>query len=167
MLKACGAILGMPTSSFASPAWMVTRDLLQLEEESGLRFASDSRGRRPFLPTFEGRECKVPQVPVSLPTLDESLGARSRGEFVERALELLAEQPDYACFTAHAESEGREYRKELEEILTRAGRPVVPLGEAPLDGLPRRAMRMDLIPGRPYPVCREEPQDAAAPDARR
>ncbi len=155
MLKACHGILGQPAASFASPAWMVTPDLLQVEAESGLRFASDARGTRPFLPVFEGREFPVPQVPVTLPTLDESLGRVTREGFVERTLEALGAQPEFACFTAHAESEGREYRRELEAILARAGRPAVPLSEAPLAGLSRRSMAMGPIPGRPYPVCRE------------
>jgi len=157
MAGAYRSVLQEPVTSFASPAWMVTGDLLEAEEEAGLRYASDARGRLPFLPIFGGREFRVPQLPVTLPTLDERLGSLSRERFVEEILRLAGEQPDYSCFTAHAEMEGLNYRRELEEILSRLDRPVLPLGEAPRGDLPRREMKMGRIPGRPYPVCREVP----------
>jgi peptidoglycan/xylan/chitin deacetylase (PgdA/CDA1 family) len=156
MVEAHRKVLGTPPASFAAPAWMVTADLLALEEEAELRFASDARGTRPFLPVFASREFKVPQLPVTLPTLDERLGRVTPERFVEETLDLARSQTEYACYTAHAETEGRAHRKELESILARLDRPVLPLGEAPLRDLPRRRMAMATIPGRHYPVCCED-----------
>jgi hypothetical protein len=121
MVEAYERILGAPPACFAAPAWRVTKDLLALEAESKLAFASDARGRCPFLPSFEGREFPVPQLPVTLPTLDESEGALSSGRFVADVLAQAAAQPEYACFTAHAESEGRAHRAVLEAILRPRG----------------------------------------------
>jgi undecaprenyl phosphate-alpha-L-ara4FN deformylase len=149
--------LGVDLPAFASPAWMVTADLLDAEEEAGIRYAADARGSSPFLPVFEGREGRVPQLPVTLPTLDERLDAIGPHEFVEEIVRGIGGQPGYSCYTAHAEAEGREHRGLLEEILRRVGRPAAPLGETPLDGLLRRPMGMAPIEGRPYPVCREVP----------
>jgi undecaprenyl phosphate-alpha-L-ara4FN deformylase len=153
MLEAYEKVLGTRPSFFAAPAWRVSPLLLDLEAEAKLAWASDVRGPRPFLPVFEGREHAVPQLPVSLPTLDECQGRMTDEEFVAETLRLAAGQPDYCCFTAHAESEGRAHQGALEAILARAGRPVSPLGEVPRSGLPRLAMGMGRVPGRPYEVC--------------
>jgi len=160
MADAFQGILGAPLAAFASPAWMVTRDLLDLEETEGLRWAADSRGTEPFLPAFKGRDFKVPQLPVTLPTLDEALGILTRRQFIEQSLVAIRAQMQYCCYCAHAEAEGRADQALLEEILQRAGRPTAPLGETPLADLPRRWMGMAAISGRPYLVC-----TASAPEA--
>ena len=153
MVEAYERILGAPPRSFAAPAWIVTRELLELEAETKLDFASDARGSRPFLPTFGGREYPVPQLPVTFPTLDERLGTVTGREFVRETLELSAAQPEYSCFAAHAETEGRTHQAELEAILRGVGRPIASLREAPLEGLSRAEMRLSRVPGRPYDVC--------------
>jgi undecaprenyl phosphate-alpha-L-ara4FN deformylase len=153
MLEAYERVLGVRPASFAAPAWLVSPLLLDLEAEARLAWASDVRGTRPFLPVFEGREHAVPQLPVTLPTLDECQGRMTDEEFAKETLRLAAGQPDYCCFTAHAESEGRAHRGVLEAILSGAGRPVSPLGEAPRADLPRLAMGMGRVMGRPYDVC--------------
>jgi peptidoglycan/xylan/chitin deacetylase (PgdA/CDA1 family) len=153
MVDAYRSALGGAPASFAAPAWLLTRDLFELEQQAGLRFASDTRGGAPFLPVFEGREGTVPQYPVTLATLDECLGRMTPEEFVEESLRGAAAQPDYACFTAHAESEGLAYQGLLETFLAKLGRPVTPLGELAPGPLPRREIRMGRVPGRPYDVC--------------
>ena len=155
MIEAYERVLGVRPSAFAAPAWLVTPLLLDLEAASGLAWASDVRGSRPFLPTFEGRDYPVPQMPVTLPTLDECQGRMSDGEFAAETLRQAAGQPDYCCFTAHAESEGRAHAGVLEAVVKGAGRPVAPLGEAPRNNLPRKSMQMGRVPGRPYDVCVE------------
>jgi peptidoglycan/xylan/chitin deacetylase (PgdA/CDA1 family) len=153
MIEAYRAILGRPPASFAAPAWLLSRDLFDLEQRAGFAFASDTRGLAPFLPLFEGREGSLPQLPVTLATLDEGLGRMTPEDFVEESLRESAKQPDYACFTAHAESEGMGYRAVLESFLARLNRPTCPLGEAPRGQLSRKEIRMGRVPGRPYDVC--------------
>ncbi len=153
MVDAYRAILGAAPASFAAPAWLLSRDLFDLEQQAGLSFASDTRGSAPFLPVFEGREGSLPQLPVTLATLDECLGRMSPEDFVAESLREAARQPEYACFTAHAESEGMAYRSVLESFLAKLGRPTCPLGEAARGGLPRKEIRLGRVPGRPYDVC--------------
>ncbi|MBI2932080.1 MAG: polysaccharide deacetylase family protein [Planctomycetes bacterium] len=152
MVGAYREALGAEPASFAAPAWRVTRGLLELEEAAGLAWASDVRGGRPFLPRFEGRDFAVAQVPVTLPTLDEGLVTRSREDFVEEVVRQVGAQSDYVCYAAHAEMEGRGYRGELESILRRVDRTVVPLSEAARAGLPRAEIRRGRVEGRPYEV---------------
>ena len=153
MLDAYERALGARPASFAAPAWLASPLLLDLEAEAKLAWASDVRGTRPFLPVFEGREGTVPQLPVTLPTLDECQGRMTDEEFVAETLRLSAGQPDYCCFTAHAESEGKSHQGVLERILSGAARPVSPLGGAPRENLPRLTMGMGRVAGRPYDVC--------------
>ena len=153
MIEAYRTILGAPPASFAAPAWLLTRDLFDLEQQAGFAFASDTRGVAPFLPVFEGKEGALPQLPVTLATLDECLGRATPEEFVEESLRESAKQPGYACFTAHAESEGMAYKSVLESFLAKLQRPTCPLGEAARGGLPRKEVRLGRVPGRPYDVC--------------
>jgi hypothetical protein len=74
-------------------------------------------------------------------------------EFVEQSLRDARAQPDYACFTAHAESEGLGYKAVLESFLAKVDRPVTPLGETPHGDFPSHAIRMGRVEGRPYDVC--------------
>jgi peptidoglycan/xylan/chitin deacetylase (PgdA/CDA1 family) len=153
MIDAYRAILGAAPASFAAPAWLLSSDLFDFEQEAGLSFASDTRGTAPFLPRFEGKDGSVPQLPVTLATLDECLGRISPQDFVAESLREAERQPDYACFTAHAESEGMGHKAVLESFLSKLGRPTCPLGEARRGELPRKEIRLGRVPGRPYDVC--------------
>jgi peptidoglycan/xylan/chitin deacetylase (PgdA/CDA1 family) len=153
MCEAFESVAGRPPAAFAAPAWRASPRLLALEEKRGFSYASDARGFRPFVPEFEGRTYGVPQVPVTLPTLDECLGAMTAADFGAEILRRSAAQPEYCCLAVHAETEGRAHRRVLEEILSRIGRTVEPLGAEPRAKLPAMRMAMANIPGRPYPVC--------------
>jgi hypothetical protein len=153
MMESYRSILGGAPASFAAPAWLLSRELFDLEQTAGLAFASDARGASPFLPLFEGKEGTVPQLPVTLPTLDECLGRMTPEEFVAESLRGAASQPEYACFTAHAESEGMAFSSVLESFLAKLDRPAVPLGEAVRGNLPRKEIHLGRVPGRPYDIC--------------
>lgn len=155
MLDAATGILGAAPRGFGAPAWLVSPELLALEEEAGFAWAADTRGRQPFLPELDGRAYGVPQLPVTLPTLDESLGTRDPEVFVDEVLSRMRGQPDYCCFAAHAETEGLAFRKPFERLLRSLERPTAPLGETPRDGLPRRPIVLQRVEGRPYDVCGE------------
>jgi undecaprenyl phosphate-alpha-L-ara4FN deformylase len=153
MIEAYRSVLGAAPASFAAPAWLLSRDLFELEQKGGFAFASDTRGAAPFLPVFEGKEGSLPQLPVTLATLDECLGRMTPEEFVDESLREAAKQPNYACFTAHAESEGMAYQTVLASFLAKLDRPTCPLGEAKRGDLPRKEIRLGRVPGRPYDVC--------------
>jgi undecaprenyl phosphate-alpha-L-ara4FN deformylase len=150
--------LGTRPRTFAAPAWLSTEAALAHEETFGLDFASDCRGTEPFLPVIAGRPLATPQVPTTLPTLDEALGdthTSAAGYFADM-LRQSAVEP-WPSLTIHAETEGGPYAADLDHFLAeavRAGVRVVPLGallaarKATAEPLPERAMTHRSVPGR-------------------
>lgn len=153
MCEAFHAVAGAAPRAFAAPAWRVSRALLELEARQGFAFASDARGRHPFRPVFAGRPYPVPQIPVTLPTLDEGLTRVDAATYFKETLADVNRGSGFACLAVHAETEGRAYRREFAGLLANVERPIGPLGTLPLTDLPAGTMTMGPVPGRPYPVC--------------
>ncbi len=98
--------------------WQVNGCVPGLEQELGFRYASDTRGRCPFLPMVAGSEIPVPQLPTTLPTLDELIGREDLGGAapVDHLLALTEDGGDQV-FTLHAELEGGAYLQGFERLL--------------------------------------------------
>jgi undecaprenyl phosphate-alpha-L-ara4FN deformylase len=98
--------------------WQVNDAVPGLESELGFRYASDTRGASPFLPVVAGREILVPQLPTTLPTLDELIGREDLSGIdpIEHLLELTRDGEDQV-FTLHAELEGGAYLEGFERLL--------------------------------------------------
>ena len=98
--------------------WQVNGSVPGLERELGFRYASDTRGLCPFMPVVEGRGVAVPQLPTTLPTLDELIGREDLGgaEPVDHLLALTEGGGDQV-FTLHAELEGGAYLEGFERLL--------------------------------------------------
>jgi undecaprenyl phosphate-alpha-L-ara4FN deformylase len=98
--------------------WQVNGSVPGLELELGFRYASDTRGSGPFMPTVGGTEVAVPQLPTTLPTLDELIGREDLGgvDPVEHLLALTEDGRDQV-FTLHAELEGGAYLEGFERLL--------------------------------------------------
>ncbi len=108
---------------FGAAGWQINRHALAVQDRWGLQHASDTRGRHPFLPRMEGVDFDTPQLPTTLPTLDELVGRD--GITAENAHEAVldlshrADDPDAGhVFTLHAELEGMAYRGFLDRLLT-------------------------------------------------
>jgi undecaprenyl phosphate-alpha-L-ara4FN deformylase len=131
--RAYQGIFGEPPRTYAAPAWLSNDDALLHEETYGLDYASDCRGKEPFLPIVKGRTLATPQVPATLPTLDEALGDTfqdAHGYFAAM-VEEAARSP-WPVFTLHAELEGGPYAEDFRAFLRvarAAGLRCVPLGE--------------------------------------
>jgi undecaprenyl phosphate-alpha-L-ara4FN deformylase len=98
--------------------WQMNAQVPTLEAEFGFRFASDTRGRNPFIPAAGG----IPQLPTTLPTLDELLGrvGIAVGGAIDKLTELTAAEPPFGhVFTLHAELEGGAYLADFETLLQR------------------------------------------------
>ena len=54
--------------------WQLNRHAAWFEERH-FAYASDTRGREPFRPLWDGVAIGCPQLPTTLPTLDELIGA--------------------------------------------------------------------------------------------
>jgi undecaprenyl phosphate-alpha-L-ara4FN deformylase len=155
---AFAAALGRPPDCASAPGWVVSAGVLGEEERLALRYAADVRGRAPFLPSCGGRAFRVPQVPTTLPTLDEMLGRDgvTEGNFAERLLGLAEAAGGDQVFTLHAEAEGMSFHACLDDLLRRMadrGIPAVPCG-AVLGGAPlaAHAVATGEVPGRAGPI---------------
>lgn len=113
-------IFGRAPAVHRAAGWQVNGYVPALESELGIRYASDTRGTGPFLPALDHGAATVPQLPTTLPTLDELIGrADLRGaEPVDHLLALTSGAPDRDhVFTLHAELEGGAYLPSFERLL--------------------------------------------------
>ncbi len=147
--------LGHPPHSCAAPAWMVTASSLEVQDSFALDYCSDVRGEAAFMPRMNGRTFRTPQIPTTLPTLDEVLGVEGVGRegFNDHLLTRMIRPSE--VHTVHAEAEGRAYRDLLDELLTRLAerdRKVVPLSDLALsirlEELPVHEVVVEAFPGR-------------------
>jgi len=100
--------------------WQMNAFVPALEAQLGFRYASDTRGREPFLPADGSGVAAVPQLPTTLPTFDELIGRDDLGgqDPVDHLLTLTAAQPGRdQVFTLHAELEGGAYLASFERLL--------------------------------------------------
>jgi peptidoglycan/xylan/chitin deacetylase (PgdA/CDA1 family) len=142
--------------------WQMNPHALRLTQRLGYRWASDCRGRHPFVPVWNGEVVACPQLPTTLPTLDELIGIDdlTPDNVHLHLLELTAPEATGSSnrdhvFTLHAELEGLKFCDTLERLLTgwrEQGYELVSLGKMrdALDPvlLPRHEMVRGEIPGR-------------------
>jgi undecaprenyl phosphate-alpha-L-ara4FN deformylase len=151
--QAFEAALGVRPGASAAPGWRISNEALAIQEELGLRYASDVRGTAPFRPAVNGRALATIQVPTTLPTLDELLG---RVRDLPATL-LAALRPGLNVFTLHAEVEGGSLLGTFAEFLgrlRRVGAALITLDEAAArisatgDGVPVASVTRGRIDGR-------------------
>ncbi len=119
-VEAFDQVFGEPAGVIGAAGWQLNRNVLALEQEFGFRYASDTRGREPFFPTMEGVRSSCPQLPTTLPTLDELLGrdgidAGNAHRAVQEA--SRAASPGGHVYTLHAELEGMQLMPVLQRLL--------------------------------------------------
>ncbi len=151
-------IFGENPRTFAAPAWFGDERALTIEEWYELEYASDCRGNEPFLPVVGDKTLTTPQVPTTLPTLDEALGEThaTAGAFFSSMLDAAAATA-WPVLTVHAELEGGPYAADLRAFLAHAReRGIRPVRLAELLAarratgapLPEHRMGYGTIPGR-------------------
>jgi len=123
LTRACAEfmeVFGHAPRVHGAAGWQMNRYVPALEQELGFRYASDTRGSGPFLPLLDHAAAAVPQLPTTLPTLDELIGRAdlNGADPVDHLLALSARAPprDHV-FTLHAELEGGAYLGSLERLL--------------------------------------------------
>ena len=111
-------VFGREPRTHGAAGWQMNRYVPQLQSAMGLPYASDTRGREPFVPVVEGRVMAVPQLPTTLPTLDELIGREDLDgqDPVDHLLSLTGGTGDQV-FTLHAELEGGAYLAGFERLL--------------------------------------------------
>jgi peptidoglycan/xylan/chitin deacetylase (PgdA/CDA1 family) len=102
-------LFGEPAQVHGAAGWQMNVHALRLEQRMGFRYASDTRGTHPFIPMWNAEPVACPQLPTTLPTLDELIGVDGITEAnVADHLLQLTEQPPATghVYTLHAELEG-------------------------------------------------------------
>jgi undecaprenyl phosphate-alpha-L-ara4FN deformylase len=151
-------VFGFAPRVHGAAGWQLNEAALALEEQLGYAYASDTRGQSPFVPLLGGRRSRVPQLPTTLPTLDELIGldGATAANVHERLLERTSTSTAPSqVFTLHAELEGMKLLPVLERLLAgwRSQRhALVSLGAlcATLDvaTLPAATIVAGTVPGR-------------------
>jgi undecaprenyl phosphate-alpha-L-ara4FN deformylase len=75
--QACAAferLFGDAPRTHAAPGWQMNRHAFRLTQRLGFDYASDTRGRSPFVPIVDAEIIACPQIPTTLPTLRELIG---------------------------------------------------------------------------------------------
>jgi undecaprenyl phosphate-alpha-L-ara4FN deformylase len=149
-------IFGEAPHVHGAAGWQMNAHALRLTQRLGLAYASDCRGTHPFVPVWDGEIVLCPQLPTTLPTLDELIGLDgiTEANVHERLLALTAEPHDHV-FTLHAELEGMKLLPVLERLLqgwSAQGYGIVPMRDIAsnlnIAALPRHEMIRGEIAGR-------------------
>lgn len=150
-------VFGCAPRLHGAAGWQLNEAALALEEQLGYAYASDTRGTAPFVPLLGGRRSAVPQLPTTLPTLDELIGldGATAANVHARVLERTANAAASQVFTLHAELEGMKLLPVLERLLRgwrSQGHELVSLAAlcSRLDAaaLPAAAIVAGTVPGR-------------------
>ncbi len=115
------AIFGERPLTHGAAGWQMNRHALRMTQQFGFEYCSDGRGSHPFLPVTDAELIRCPQLPTTLPTLDELIGVG--GITIDTvAGAILARTADTAgaahVFTLHAELEGMKLLPQFEQLLT-------------------------------------------------
>lgn len=116
-----GEVFGTAPKTFGAAGWQINAHALALEEQFRFDYASDTRGTHAFLPAMNGRTFNVPQLPTTLPTLDELVGTDgiTVANLADHLLRLTERAPAHGhVYTLHAELEGMALLPVFEKLLT-------------------------------------------------
>ncbi|HEX6550595.1 MAG TPA: 4-deoxy-4-formamido-L-arabinose-phosphoundecaprenol deformylase [Gammaproteobacteria bacterium] len=114
-------VFGTEPKTFGAAGWQMNAHAFGLEHEFHLHYASDTRGTHPFLPDMHGKVFSVPQIPTTLPTLDELVGVDgiTVDNVADHLLKLTEGTPASPhVYTLHAELEGMALRPVFEKLLS-------------------------------------------------
>jgi undecaprenyl phosphate-alpha-L-ara4FN deformylase len=138
--------------------WQMNAHALRLTQRMGFRYASDTRGSHPFMPVQNGEIILCPQVPTTLPTIDELVGFEgvNEGNVAEALLRHTALEPEHGhVFTLSAEREGMKLAPAFEKMLTgwrQQGYSIVAMQDIAdridRDALPHHQIQRGTVPGR-------------------
>ncbi|MDB5808284.1 MAG: polysaccharide deacetylase [Betaproteobacteria bacterium] len=151
-------IFGERAHVHGAAGWQMNRHAYRLTQQLGFEYASDTRGSTPFIPIYNAEIIACPQLPTTLPTLDELLGLNglTPDNVAEHVLKLSRDPlPTGHVYTLHAELEGMKLLPVFERLLTgwrEAGCELVSLKtyfeELDVKTLPRHNVADAEIPGR-------------------
>jgi undecaprenyl phosphate-alpha-L-ara4FN deformylase len=119
-VEAFQGVFGTPPRAHAAAGWQLNAQVLELEQQFGLEYASDARGSTPFWPTMAGVQGQCLQLPTTLPTFDELIGVEGMDAQAAAGQILRLSRTgatDTHVFTLHAELEGQKLLPQFEFLL--------------------------------------------------
>ncbi|MBX9631029.1 MAG: 4-deoxy-4-formamido-L-arabinose-phosphoundecaprenol deformylase [Burkholderiales bacterium] len=147
-----------PPRVHGAAGWQMNRHSWRLTQRLGFDYCSDTRGTHPFVPLYEAEIIACPQLPTTLPTLDELIGVNGiTGDNVAEPLLAATrdERPSGHVYTLHAELEGGNLAPAFEQLLAgwkEQGHELVSLRDyfdaLPSKDLPRHEVGIGPVEGR-------------------
>jgi len=113
-------IFSAPAMVHGAAGWQMNIHAMRLAERLGFAYASDTRGVCPFIPVWNAEPFAIPQLPTTLPTLDELIGVGgiTRENVAAHLLKMTADPPPSGhVYTLHAELEGGKFLPAFESLL--------------------------------------------------
>lgn len=113
-------IFGAPARTHGAAGWQINVHALRLEQQLEFEYCSDTRGSCPFIPVYNAEIIACPQLPTTLPTLDELIGIGdiTPQNVADHMLQLTAAPSATGhVFTLHAELEGMKLAPVFEKLL--------------------------------------------------
>lgn len=113
-------IFGIASKSYAAAGWQLNRHALRLMQHFGFNYTSDTRGTHPFIPTWNAEIIACPELPTTLPTLDELINRDGINlqNVVQHLLHMTKNPPPNGhVFTLQAEFEGGKWLPVFEQLL--------------------------------------------------
>jgi peptidoglycan/xylan/chitin deacetylase (PgdA/CDA1 family) len=139
-------IFGQPPATHGAAGWQMNDAALCQIDAWRMPYASDGRGAAPFFPRLAGRVLRHVQLPTTLPTFDELIGAGEvTASNVADALAQRTEGASDQVFTLHAELEGGQLLPSFEALLglwRAQGHELVSLGRL------HRGLDLSRVPAR-------------------
>lgn len=113
------SVFGHTPRVHGAAGWQVNVDSLRLTQRLGYDYASDTRGSTPFLPVWRAEVVACPQLPVTLPTLEELNAQLPLDAAIERLLELTREPPPNGhLYAARGDLEGIAFADAFDKLLS-------------------------------------------------
>ena len=112
-------VFGVDAKTHGAAGWQMNIHALRQTQRMGFDYCSDCRGTAPFLPVYRGELIDCPQLPTTLPTLDEMIGLNGWTKIMLPTLcwrrhKFLRNDHVY---TLHAELEGMKLAPVFDQLL--------------------------------------------------
>lgn len=114
-------IFGEPARTHGAAGWQMNRHAYRLTQHLGFRYSSDTRGTHPFVPIHNAEIFACPQLPTTLPTLDELIGVDgiTPDNVADHVLSRTTTPPANGhVYTLHAELEGMKLAPVFDRLLS-------------------------------------------------